>query len=84
MSDRDELLRTYLNAAGALAAEGLSQLDVRKALFVASAMEKGAELILVHAAASGSVIVALHPPGGSDADPVEICRLELCASEATN
>jgi hypothetical protein len=84
MSDRDALLKAYLDAAGALAAEGLNQLDTKKVLLVHAAMERGAEMILVHAAGSGSVILALHPPGGADADPVELCRLELCGTEASH
>lgn len=84
MSDRDTLIRNFLDAARPLAAEALSGLDVRKALLVNAALERGGEVILVHAMATETVIVALHPPGGSDADPVELCRIELPSSGVSN
>ena len=84
MTARDELLRTYLDAARAVGVDALSRLAPRQAVLVAAAMEAGGEICLVHATSTGTVIVALHPPGGSDADPVEIARLELCGTEATN
>ena len=83
MTERDVLLRTYLDAARALACDALSALDTRKALLVGAALEQGAEVILVHATTTGSVIMALHPPG-PDANPVELCRLELSASEVSH
>ena len=77
--ERDELVQRFRDAALALAAEGLSMLDVRKAVLVDAALRSGADVCVVFATLSGVVVGALHPLC-PDADPVEIFRVEISPS----
>lgn len=83
MTDRNKLLADYIDAARALAAEGLSGLDPEKARLVNAAMAAGAEVVLVYSTSSGTVIGALHSTV-RDVDPVELFRIEAAASGASN
>jgi len=75
MTDRDRLLKSYIEAARALVAAGLSGLAPEKAVLVNAAMDRGAEVVLVHNTSTATVIAALHHPS-PDVDPVELFRIE--------
>jgi hypothetical protein len=74
MSDRDALLKNFVDAALALMCEGLSGLNPEKAVLVARAQQAGADVVLVFAPGAGSIVGGLHAPG-PDADVLELFRI---------
>jgi len=74
MSDRDALLKNFVDAALELMKEGLSGLNVEKALAVSGAQQMGADIVLVFSPGAGNVTVALHFPD-PDAEPATLFRI---------
>lgn len=74
MTDRDVLLKNFVDAALALMAEGLSGLSVEQAILVERAQKVGADVVLVFAPGAGTIVGALHPPD-PDADVHELFRI---------
>jgi hypothetical protein len=83
MSNRDALLKNFVDSALALMGEGLSGLSPEKAILVDAALKAGSEICLVYATSGATVIGALHPPG-PDADPIELFRVEISPSGLSN
>jgi hypothetical protein len=81
--NRDELLRTFHDAAIAVTREGLSGLTLETAILVDAAIKSGADVCLVYAPSVPAVIGALHPPDPG-ADPVELFRIEVSPSGLEN
>lgn len=75
MTTRNELLQDFLQAARALAAEGLSGLKPEEAILVDRAQRAGADVCLVYVTSTDFVVGALHPLDPAS-DPVEIFRIE--------
>jgi hypothetical protein len=73
-TDRDALLKNFVDAALALMKEGLSGLSIEKAFHVSRAQQMGADVVLVFAPGAGTVVGALHPPE-PDADVLELFRI---------
>jgi hypothetical protein len=74
MTNRDALLKNFIDAALALMREGLSGLSIEKAFHVDQAQKMGADVVLVFAPVAGTVVGALHPPD-PDADVHELFRI---------
>jgi hypothetical protein len=82
MTNRDKLLATFIDAARALAGEGMGGLNPEKAIIVDAAMKNGADVILMYVTSTETVIGALNLPT-SDSDPVTLFRIEM-SEGATN
>lgn len=77
------MVENFTDAARAVAAEGLSGLSPEKAILVDAAQKAGAEICLVYATSTSTVIGALHPPDPG-ADPIELFRVEISPSGVSN
>lgn len=74
MSDRDTLIKNFVDAALALMREGLSGLNPEKAVLVDRAQKMGADVVLVFAPGAGTIVGALHFPDPA-ADTPELFRI---------
>ncbi len=83
MTDRNALLRRFVDAALALMSEGLAGLEPRKAHLVDRAQQAGADVCLVFSPGAGSIVAALHSPDPA-VDPVELFRIEAVTSGASH
>ena len=82
MSDRDALLKNFVDAGLALMKEGLSGLPIEKAILVDAAQKAGADVCLVFAPGAGTVVGALHPYD-PDADVLELFRIVVPSPEGS-
>jgi hypothetical protein len=73
-SDRDTLLKNFIDAALALMKEGLSGLSIEQAVLVDRAQQMGADIGIVFFPGAGTVVGALHPPE-PDAEVMELFRI---------
>jgi hypothetical protein len=80
MSDRDALLKNFVNAALELMKEGLSGLNVEKALLVSRAQSMGADIGIVFFPGAGTVVGCLHFPD-QDAEPATLFRIVIPVPE---
>ena len=80
MSDRNKLVADFIRSARALAAEGMSGLNAKKAVLVAGALERGADIVIVFNTSSSTVIGAIHFPDPG-ADPAELFRIVVPSPE---
>ena len=76
MSDRDALLKNFVDAALELMKRGLSDLPAAAALALNAAQNAGGDIVMVFSPAAGNVTVALHMEG-SDADPIPLFRVAV-------
>jgi hypothetical protein len=82
MSDRDALLKDFVDAALALMGSGLARLSVEQAILVSRAQQMGADVCLVFAPGAGTVVGCLHFPD-PDADTPELFRIVVPLPEVT-
>jgi hypothetical protein len=83
MSDKDTLLKNFVDAALALMKERLSQLSIGNALLVAQAQAAGADVVLVFSPGAGNVTGALHFPDPS-AEPAMLFRILVPVPEGVS
>lgn len=76
MSDRDALLKNFVDAALELMKRGLSDLPAGAALALNAAQNAGGDIVLIFNPRAGNVTVALDPPH-PDADPIPLFRIVL-------
>ena len=81
-TDRDALLKNFVDAALALMQEGLSGLSPEKAVLVERAQKMGADVCLVFAPGAGTVVGALHFPDPS-AEPATLFQIVVPSSEGS-
>jgi hypothetical protein len=81
MTDRDALVRNFVDAALELMKEGLSGLTLEKAFHVERAQKMGADVCLVFAPGAGTVVGALHFPD-PEAEPATLFRIVLPAGKS--
>jgi hypothetical protein len=80
MSDRDALLKNFVDAALELMKAGLSSLPIERMLYVDRAQKLGADVVLVFAPGAGTIVGALHPPD-PDADVLELFKIVVPVPE---
>jgi len=80
MTDRDALLKNFVDAALALMKVGLSGLNLEKAFYVEQEQKMGADVCLVFAPGAGTIVGCLHPPDPA-ADVHELFRIVVPVPE---
>jgi hypothetical protein len=76
MTNRDALLKNFVDAALELMKEGLSGLSLGNAVLVERAQKMGADVVLVFSPGAGNVTGALHFPDPS-AEPAMLFRIQV-------
>jgi hypothetical protein len=74
MSDRDVLVKNFVDVALDLMKSGLSELSLENAVLVERAQKMGADVVLVFSPGAGNVTGALHFPD-PDAEPAMLFRI---------
>ena len=81
-TDRDALLKNFVTAALELMKEGLSGLNVEKAIAVSRAQQMGADIGIVFFPGAGTIVGCLHFPD-PDADTPELFRIVVPVPEGS-
>jgi hypothetical protein len=81
-TDRDALLKIFVDAALELMKAGLSSLPIERMLYVEQAQKLGADVVLVFAPGAGTVVGALHFPDPS-AEPATLFQIVVPSPEVS-
>jgi hypothetical protein len=82
-SDRDALLKNFIDAALELMKAGLAGLSIEQAVLVDRSQKMGADVVLVFSPGAGVIVGALHPADPA-ADVLELFRIVVPSSEVSH
>lgn len=81
-TDRDALLKNFVDAALELMKAGLSSLPIERMLYVSQAQKMGADVVLVFAPGAGTIVGALHFPDPA-AEPATLFKIVVPSPEGS-